>query len=173
MKARAFTLIELLVVIGIIAVLAAILFPVTRRMIANGRATACISNERQIGLALNLYLNDNDMKMPTLAAGRHNLSEDLAVIDNTLNRYVSDARVFACPADSANLAATTGTSYYWNTAVNGQAVSGLSFLFITDPTHIPILADKQGFHLYADNKVNILYADGHATRDITFFTGGQ
>lgn len=171
MSARGFTLMELLVVLAIVAVLAAIATPISRRVLAQGRATACVSNERQLGIALNLYLAENNMMMPTLAAGRRDKSEDLAVIDNTLNRYANDARVFACPADLDHLAETTGTSYYWNTAVNGQAVSNLSFLFITDPTRIPILTDKQGFHLYSENKVNLLYADGHATRDLTFFTG--
>ena len=35
---------------------------------------------------------------------------------------------------------------------------------------IPVLSDKQGFHPYAANKVNILYADGHASQDLNFTT---
>ena len=68
-------------------------------------------------------------------------------------------------------AATTGTSYYWNVALNGQALGSLNFLnFIEDHSRIPILSDKEGFHPYTDNKVNILYADGHATKELKFFT---
>ena len=37
-------------------------------------------------------------------------------------------------------------------------------------SRIPILGDKEGFHPYLQNKVNILYADGHATKDVKFFT---
>lgn len=173
MSARAFTLLELLVVFVIIAVLAGLAIPLSRRLLAQGRATACVSNERQLGLALNLYLADHNLRMPELAAGRRDKSEELAVIDNTLDRYANEPRVFACPADFDHFAEMTGTSYYWNTAINGQALSNLNFLFTTDPTRIPILADKQGFHLYSENKVNLLYADGHASKELTFFTGGQ
>jgi prepilin-type N-terminal cleavage/methylation domain-containing protein/prepilin-type processing-associated H-X9-DG protein len=57
---RAFTLIELLVVIAIIAILAAILFPVFAQAKAEAKKAACLSNEKQIGIATNLYLADND-----------------------------------------------------------------------------------------------------------------
>ena len=56
----AFTLIELLVVIGIIAVLAAILFPVFATVRGKARQTACVSNLRQIGMGVQMYAQDFD-----------------------------------------------------------------------------------------------------------------
>ena len=56
----AFTLIELLVVIAIIAILAAILFPVFASARENARKTACLSNEKQIGTAAQMYMQDFD-----------------------------------------------------------------------------------------------------------------
>jgi len=57
---KAFTLIELLVVIAIIAILAAILFPVFAQAKASAKQAVCSSNMRQLGMAGQLYLNDND-----------------------------------------------------------------------------------------------------------------
>src|SRR5678816_3817185 len=61
---RGFTLIELLVVIAIIAILAAILFPVFAQAKAAAKKTACLSNNKQIGIALYMYLTDFDDLLP-------------------------------------------------------------------------------------------------------------
>ena len=59
-KSKAFTLIELLVVIAIIAILAAILFPVFAQAKKAAKQTVSLSNMKQIGTALQIYLGDND-----------------------------------------------------------------------------------------------------------------
>jgi prepilin-type N-terminal cleavage/methylation domain-containing protein len=64
MNRRGFTLIELLVVIAIIAILAAIMFPVFAQAREKGRQAVCISNMKQIGLALSLYSPDFDDTLP-------------------------------------------------------------------------------------------------------------
>lgn len=64
MKRRGFTLIELLVVIGIIAVLAAMLFPVFASAREQARRSTCLSNLKQIGTAVQMYVTDADDVMP-------------------------------------------------------------------------------------------------------------
>jgi len=63
---KGFTLIELLVVIAIIAILAAILFPVFAQAREKARAITCVSNEKQMGLAMMQYVQDNDETFPLL-----------------------------------------------------------------------------------------------------------
>lgn len=61
---HAFTLIELLVVIAVIAILAALLLPALASAREQGRRTVCLSNDRQIGLAVQLYAQDNSGRIP-------------------------------------------------------------------------------------------------------------
>jgi prepilin-type N-terminal cleavage/methylation domain-containing protein len=63
---KGFTLIELLVVIAIIAILAAILFPVFAQAKAAAKKTACLSNGKQLGTAVNIYSADNDDRLPSI-----------------------------------------------------------------------------------------------------------
>src|SRR3954462_5319454 len=63
-KRQGFTLIELLVVIAIIAILAAILFPVFSKAREKARQTTCASNLKEIGLALQQYVQDYDSVFP-------------------------------------------------------------------------------------------------------------
>lgn len=63
-KLKAFTLIELLVVIAIIAILAAILFPVFAQAREKARSISCLSNCRQIGMGMNMYVQDYDETFP-------------------------------------------------------------------------------------------------------------
>ena len=67
MKRYGFTLIELLVVIAIIAILAAILFPVFAQAREKARQTSCLSNIKQIGTAMQLYVDDWEETLPPLA----------------------------------------------------------------------------------------------------------
>ena len=72
---RTFTLIELLVVIAVIAILAAILFPVFARAREQARKVSCVSNLRQLGMGMGMYLQDWDESFPNtddpfLYAGR-------------------------------------------------------------------------------------------------------
>lgn len=166
---KGFTLIELLVVLAIVAVLAALLYPAIRGVAGRADSAKCIANLKALGPALHLYLGDNGQIMPTLAAARTNRSEDVQVIDLVLAPYVGSPKVFACPAD-ARLAAESGTSYYWNSALNGQPVASLNFLLTTGLGRIPVMMDKEGWHRHMPERVNFLFADGHANQDLRLFT---
>lgn len=60
----AFTLVELLVVIAVIAIIAAILLPVLNQARQKAKATSCLNNMKQLGLALNMYVTDNQDYLP-------------------------------------------------------------------------------------------------------------
>ena len=166
---RAFTLIELLVVIAIIAILTGGAVPAIRSGISRADSAKCLGHLREIGVALNAYLADNNMTMPPLAAGRKSRTEEVPVIDAVLAPYLTDQRVFACPADD-RLAAETGTSYYWNSVLSGQSAANLNFLSLaSDTSKIPVLVDKEGWHRHSEDKVNHLFADGHAANQLRLF----
>ncbi len=98
----AFTLIELLVVISIIAILAAILFPVFGRARENARRSSCQSNLKQIGLGLTQYLQDYDEKMPNSAFGAATLKTNAANYKwmDAIYPYVKSQQLFVCPSDA-------------------------------------------------------------------------
>lgn len=163
---RGFTLVEVLITVGVMVLLMAIALPAYQIVRARGESARCLGHLRALGTALNLFLGENQMIMPSLAAARRDKDEEAAVIDNTLDRYVDDPAVFTCPAGRA-IAETTGTSYFWNSALNGQPVSRLNlFGIVNELGRIPIMVDKEGWHKYTDDKVNHLFGDGHVTNEL-------
>src|ERR1039457_4284858 len=68
---RAFTLLELLVVIAIIAILAALLLPVLSSAKKKAAQTTCINNQKQLGLGMKMYVDDNNGTFPGIASGMY------------------------------------------------------------------------------------------------------
>lgn len=106
LKKRAFTLIELLVVIAIISLLAAILFPVFGQARERARATSCMSNMKQMGTAIQMYLGDYDERL-FFRSSTNTASTRLGVATsgndlkwwNQLMPYVKSPQMYTCPSD--------------------------------------------------------------------------
>jgi len=162
----AFTLLELLVVIAVLAILAGLLFPVLSRGKENARATACLSNLHQIGVALQLYVSDNQNHLPVMFDWTPDPATNTngAPINQTLASEVGNTNVFRCPSDHANVFESTGCSYSWNVLLNGQDADHLRLLGMDFAQHqVPLVFDKEDFHRARGpgRAVNYLYADQH------------
>lgn len=93
-KSSGFTLIELLVVIAIIAILAAILFPVFAQAREKARSASCLSNMKQLGTAIIMYVQDYDETFPI---GLDNDWHDSWAIG--VQPYVKNEGILRCPSD--------------------------------------------------------------------------
>jgi len=105
---KAFTLIELLVVIAIIAILAAVLFPVFAQAKEAAKASACLSNTKQLGIATQLYLGDNDDQLFFRASTNAGSTRANIAIPSTnygakwwniITPYVKNRDIYRCPSD--------------------------------------------------------------------------
>jgi prepilin-type N-terminal cleavage/methylation domain-containing protein len=129
---HAFTLIELLVVIAIISVLASLLLPALARTKDQGRNTVCVSQLRQLGIATRLYAEDNNNLLPSaelLPTSPVNPTNVLPRICDVLgpevgksNGGTNSSPVFDCPADTEGRFAAEGSSYEWNTDLDGHRI---------------------------------------------------
>jgi len=121
---KAFTLIELLVVIAIIAILAAILFPVFAQAKESARQTACLSNERQIGMASTMYATDHDDKYPAWAATSPPINggnTSYIPPDMQIMPYVRSDRIWHCPSDVARRVSPNSVPW-WDGSYRAKAI---------------------------------------------------
>jgi len=164
---QTFTLVELLTVIGILALLAGLLLPVVGRARQRARLTECSGQVRQLGIALHAYTADYNDSLPICARLGPELLYGLPALRECLGGYLDhNAAVFHCPADLDvhGLFADFGTSYEWNTFVNGKKIDRSSWTILGLVVVTPLLGDGDAFHPQAGR--NYLYADGRVTSSL-------
>ncbi len=183
---------ELLAVIAIIGILAALLLSVFGRAKRQSRNITCISQLRQLGIATRLYTEDAGGRLPA-ATFLPSLPADprlpricdlLAPCLGKTSGTNGSALVFKCPADNDWFFQVEGSSYQWNTALNGKPIDlgadlgtfgGASssngvIVFTTNVSlvqiaaSVPLLLDYDDFHLRPPKSgKNAVYMDGHAS----------
>jgi len=101
-RLRSFTLIELLVVVAIIAMLIAILLPSLSRAREQAKCTVCLSNLREIGLAMQMYGQEHRDQIPAVACPRFDVPEENYWL-YVLHRTVRQDLIARCPNDDTEL----------------------------------------------------------------------
>lgn len=180
MNRRGFTLIELLVVIAIIAILAAILFPVFARAREKARQTSCLSNLKQLGLAILSYTQDYDECMPLAPDAGAQAS---SWWQNSLVPYIKNEQIYVCPSDKT---LSLGYGYnYRHLRTSGSTGAGISIAKIDRPSERYVMMDGRARCVYCvfcwpnpenegpygdnwyirprhNDGANVNFADGHA-----------
>ncbi len=167
-----FTLIELLVVIAIIAILAAILFPVFAKAREKARQNSCLSNQRQINLAIMMWAQDHEERMPSASVTGRALASNTTPIllaqtpgaGSVWSELELDRGVLKCPSEA--VAATN--SYGYNQAIADKALGDIDPLTSTvtadyniKSTTNNILMTPDDLSSRHDGKYIASFVDGH------------
>jgi prepilin-type N-terminal cleavage/methylation domain-containing protein/prepilin-type processing-associated H-X9-DG protein len=165
---KAFTLVELLVVISVMALLMGTLVPVVGKARSAALRIVCKSNLHNLALAFRMYLDENRDIMPPAAQlpslEDPNDAASRPPITQFILPYVSEPRVFRCPADKVKkYYLSEGTSYEYNQRLGGKVVSKTFLAERYGERNAHVMYDYEPFHGQPGQPgaKNYLYADGH------------
>jgi len=179
--ASAFTLVELLVVIVIIAILASFATPGIGNVIERGRSVKCVSNLRQIGVAVQQYIADHDNTFPSITIANAPPAEDNAGGSALalLGPYGVTKSGLTCPSDAALGAGSSieeyESSYLFSPVVDGEPAinpkiyTRRGIFNVSNLGRLTVASDFTGIHSrraveedsrFLKNGMNVLKADG-------------
>ena len=189
-ETKKFTLIELLVVIAIIAILAGLIMPALNQARNKARSTSCKNNMKQIGLAIELYQQDNQAypainTMPSIVDGMGILFPMNEILDNYIDE---NSKAYRCPGDSTaekdypdyeydedSEEYTVTSSSTFTSDRSFYETEGTSYDYFEPPPHrrsrnpsrMRLLQDFRWFHgrVASKGSMNILYGDYHVSEN--------
>ena len=140
-----FTLIELLVTIAIIAILAAILFPVFARARENARRSSCTSNLKQIAVGIRMYTQDYDERFPMYKVNDSNVTAANPYgWTDALQPYIKSIQIFQCPSEPTESNSNPilgGYTDYWINAETSSSTTSASLAQVAFPSETILSGD--------------------------------
>lgn len=181
-QTRGFSLIELLVVVAIIATLATIAVSASDGALERVQATKCLSSMRQVGTAIQLYVSDNNGRLPDTSHMRATDGSSLSWT-TTLAAYLTTNFIGRCPANKDALVSVT---YAWNDLLTSPNGAGISVVLCSNPSATMIVGEtadsyiSEHFH-FSQSRTRVTYnqfrrdvsVDRHNTRANYLFVDGH